>query len=67
VDTAFNAAFAQKSLRYHARRQSLKYLKYLKENDAPYERYADPIGRRYGVRDTVTYRLSLTLKKLLEC
>ena len=67
VDTAFTAALAHRSLRYHARRQSLKYLKYLKDKDAPYERYADHIGRRYGVRDTAPYRLSLTLKKLVKC
>jgi glycosyltransferase involved in cell wall biosynthesis len=66
VDTAFTAAHVHPSLRYHARRQSLKYLKYLRQKHAPWERYAEHIGRQYGVRDTSAYRFSLKLKKLLK-
>lgn len=66
IDSAFASARSHPALRYHARRQSLKYLKYLREKQAPSDRYADHILRRYQVRNTSYYRFSLKLKKLLK-
>lgn len=66
VDTAFALARAHPALRYHARRQSLKYLKYLRQKNAPWGRYAEHVHRQYGVRETSLYRFSLKLKKLLK-
>mgnify|MGYP006171518721 CR=1 FL=1 len=66
VDSAFAVAGVHPSLRYHARRQSLKYLKYLRDKQAPRDRYVDHILRRYQVRDTLAFRVSLKLKQLLK-
>ncbi len=65
VDSAFAAAPAHRFLGYHAGRQALKYLKYLREKDALYDRYETHIRERYGVRDTAAYRFQLSLKKWL--
>lgn len=62
VDNAFRAASAHKSLRYHARRQSLKYLQYLKEKSAPHVRYAEHIERQYGVWNSAVYHALIKLK-----
>lgn len=66
INSAFDAARKHPSLRYHARRQALKYIQYLREKQAPSGRYADHILRRYQVRDTSAFRLSLKLKRLLK-
>lgn len=65
VDSAFTAVSAHKSLAYHAGRQALKYLKYLREKAAPSARYEAHIRERYKVRDTAAYRFRLSLKNWL--
>lgn len=65
IDSAFTAAPAHKSLAYHAGRQALKYLKYLREKAAPSARYEAHIREHYRVRDTAAYRFQLSLKKML--
>lgn len=65
IDSAFAAVPAHKSLAYHAGRQALKYLKYLREKAAPSARYESHIREHYGVRDTAYYRYGLSLRKWL--
>jgi glycosyltransferase involved in cell wall biosynthesis len=65
ADTAFRAASLHRPLRYHARRQSLKYLKYLKERNAPCARYVAHIETHHGVHDSAVYRGLIKVKSWL--
>lgn len=65
LDNAFTAIQKHRQLRYYFFRQALKYLKYLKAKKAPNTRYERHIRKRYGVRDTVGFRIGLKLRRLI--
>lgn len=65
VDNAFAVVGKHPRLRYHFLRQSLKYLKYIREKNAASTRYERHIGERYGIRDTAGFRFWLKLRRLL--
>lgn len=65
VDNAFLVAENQRQLRYEVYRQSLKYLKYLRQRQAPSARYQRHIQQRYRIKDTKAFRFWLQLRRLV--
>ena len=65
VDNACKVVEHRADLKTMFQYQALRYLKYLREKNAPAEHYKSHIAQKYGIHDTYLYRFGLKVRRFL--